>query len=57
MFIKVHKSEYKKELLYLKSNQRNDCCNNQNNEINIKKNLIVINDDDNKHIFLQDKEK
>ena len=59
MFIKVHKSEYKKELLYLKSNQRNDCCNipNNNDEINIKKNLILINDFDNKHIFLQDKEK
>ena len=39
MFIKVHKIEYKKELAYLKSKQRNDYGNIQNNndEINTKK--------------------
>ena len=31
MFIKVHKCEYKKELLYLKENQRNESYNIQNN--------------------------
>jgi len=39
MFIKVHKIEYKKELAYLKSKQRNDYGNIQNNndEINTNK--------------------
>jgi hypothetical protein len=39
MFIKVHKIEYKKELAYLKSTQRNDYGNIQNNndEINTNK--------------------
>ena len=38
MFIKVHKNEYKKELIYLKSNQRNESYNiqNINNEVNSK---------------------
>ena len=40
MFIKVHKNEYKKELIYLKSNQRNESYNiqNINNEV-ISKNI------------------
>ena len=56
MFTKVHKNEYKKEIFYLKSNQRNESYKNQNNnkEINIKKYLTtVINNanDDNKKII------
>ena len=61
MFTKVHKNEYKKEILYLKSNQKNESYKTQNNnkEINIKKNFTTaINNanDDNKKIIVQNKE-
>ena len=61
MFIKFHKNEYKKELLFLKSIQRNESYNipNKNEEINIKKilNTVINNANDDKKIFLQNKEK
>ena len=34
MFIKVHKNEYKKELMFLKSSQRNESYNNNNSNNN-----------------------
>ena len=61
MFIKVHKSEYKKELVYLKSTQRNDIYNNntthKNEEIYQKQNLCKSNNIDNKIVLLNVQEK
>ena len=60
MFIKVHKSEYKKELLNLKGNQKNETYNLQNNndDINfsIKKTLTTdINNNENKNNVIKNK--
>ena len=61
MFIKVHKSEYKKELVYLKSTQRNDIYNNntthKNEEIYQKQNLCKSNNIDNNIVLLNVQEK
>ena len=62
MFTKVHKNEYKKELLYLKSIQRNESYNipNSNDDINIKKILntsFTNSNDNNKKIIEQNQEK
>ena len=63
MFIKVHKCEYKKELIYLKGIQRNESYNIQNNnnnkEINGKSKQILntdINNSNNKKILEQNKD-
>ena len=55
-FIKVHKNEYKKELIFLKNNPRNGLSNFQNmnnNEINSKNDInSLIKDVDNEKILL-----
>ena len=61
MFTKVHKNEYKKELLYLKSIQRNESYNipNSNDDINIKKilNTAFTNSNDNNKKIIEQQEK
>ena len=62
MFIKVHKSEYKKELSNLKCNQRIEPYNIQNNNEDSNSNIknVLTNSNNNhteKNIFIQKKEK